>query len=308
MMRYAILLRIGALLLACAVVAACGRQPPAQPEPKHPAKVISRADKVPGPSRTPEGARERPAAEPKGTLAAVMDRGELRVGMQMGYVPFEMAGPDGQPCGLDVDSAAMVAASLGVGLRLVRQNWEGLVPPLLEGKIDLIMSGMTITPQRNVQVAFTDPVLETGRMFLVHKTNRDRFKKFKDLDSDGIFVVAGRTGLGELRVKELLPRVGFREFPESSQALEEVLQGRAHAFVDEEFTVRLACARHAGKLLSGFEPLTYEPVAWAIRPGDSHWLNWLNHFIRRIRKDGSLERLKIKWLRDYFLDLKAHPK
>ncbi len=308
MTRLARLLRIAVLLIVCMAVWACGKEQAPKPEPKGPAQITSRPDKAPAPSGKPTETPLMRSTASDGTLAAVIERGELRVGMQMGYVPFEMAGPDGYACGLDVDSATMVATSLGVGLRLVRQNWQALIPSLLEGKIDLIMSGMTITPQRNAQVVFTDPIVETGRMFLVHKSSRERFKKFRDLNSEEVFLVASTTGLGELRPKELLPKVGLREFPDSHQALDEVLQGRAHAFVDEEFTVRMACARHAEQLLSSFEPLTYEPVAWAIRPGDSHWLNWLNNFIRRIRKDGRLDELKIKWLRDYFLDLKSHAK
>jgi polar amino acid transport system substrate-binding protein len=56
-------------------------------------------------------------------------------------------------------------------------------------------------------------------------------------------------------------------------------------------------------LVGVFTPLTYEPIAWAIRPGDTHWLNWLDNFIRMMHKDGALENLRKKWMHDYYLDV-----
>ncbi len=263
------------------------------PLPKEPVPPPQEALRPAEPSKSRTG----------GVLKAILERGELRVGMQVGYVPFQMPGPEGSLVGFDVDAAEMVARGLGVGLRIVRQSWPELLPSLLDGKTDVVMSGMTITPKRNLEVVFTVPVLETGRMFLVHRKNADQFKKIEDLDKPGVFVVSHGDGPGELRLNEVLPRAGHRNFRDRAAAVQEVLQGRAHAMVDEEFFIRTAAARHSAALVSRFTPLTYEPVAWAVRPGDDHWLNWLNNFIGAMQRDGRLDRLKKKWLRDYFLDL-----
>jgi len=162
---------------------------------------------------------------------------------------------------------------------------------------------MTASPGRNAQVAFTSPVLDTGRMFLVHVKNLQRFKKLEDLNHQGIFVVSGPGGLGEMRIGEVLPEASYREFPDSPSALKEVLAGRAHAIIDEEFAIRLSAATYSDRLGSAFEPITYEPIAWAVRPDDYHWLNWLNNFILIIQRDGRMDALKKKWLHDYFLDI-----
>ena len=238
-----------------------------------------------------------------GAIQSIKRRGELRVGMQVGYVPFQMPGPGGSLVGFDVDAAQMTARALGVGLRVVKQSWEELIPSLLEGKTDLLISGMTITPERNLEVLFTMPVLETGRMFLVHTKNAERFKNLQDLDAPGVFVVSVAGGPGKLRARELLPRASFREFPDRETALNEVIQLRAHAYLNEEFDVRMACAKRPDILIGRFTPLTYEPIAWAVRPGDTHWLNWLNNFIQISQRDGSLDELKKKWLQDYYLDI-----
>jgi len=244
----------------------------------------------------------------RGILQAIRDRGELRVGMQVGYVPFQMLGPQGSLVGFDVDAAQILSRAMGVGLRIVRQNWEELIPSLLEGKTDVVMSGLTITPQRNFEVVFAIPLLETGRMFLVHQKNAERFRKFSDLDAPGVFVVSVPGASGKLRLREMLTRAGFREFPDREAALNEVIQGRAHAYVHEEFDIRLACAKRPDVLIGRFTPLTFEPIAWAIAPGDGHWLNWLNNIILNWQRDGTLDELNKKWLQDYYLDIVAQPR
>ncbi len=242
------------------------------------------------------------------TLESIVREGELKVGLNVGYVPFEMLGSGGSVVGFDVDMAAMIAHDLGVGLRIVRQEWPDLIPSLDQGKIHIIMSAMTITPKRNLSVMFTLPVIETGRMFLVHQKNGSSLTRFKDLNNPGIFVVSRAGGLGSISLQRDLPLAAFREFKDEPSALDEVIEGRAQAYVDDEFVIRLACAKHPDKLISRFQAVTYEPMAWAVRPGDAHWLNWLNNFIGIIQHDGRLNELKKKWLRDYFLDLGASSK
>jgi polar amino acid transport system substrate-binding protein len=264
---------------------------------------LSAEKKLPEKEVAPPKVEAEKTSEKQGSvLQAIKQRGELRVGMQVGYIPFQMLGNEGNLVGLDVDAATMIAADLKVGLRIVRQNWQELIPSLLEGQTDVVVSGMTVTPERNVEAMFTLPVLETGRMFAVHATNAERFKNLEALNQPGVFIVYPAGGTGEIRLKELLPKASHREFPDRKRALTEVLEKRAQVFVDDEFSVRMACANHSELLSCHFKPINYEVIAWAVRPDDVHWLNWLNNFIRRMQGDGRLEELKRKWLQDYFLD------
>jgi polar amino acid transport system substrate-binding protein len=288
-------LRILILMFASLAVLACEKNVPKKQEP---AKIARETPPLPV-----QPADEKPASPRTGTIEAIKQRGELRVGMQVGYVPFQMVGNEGNVVGFDVDMAEMAAKSLNVGLRIIKQNWQELIPALLEGRTDVIISGMTVTPERNTEVMFTEPLLETGRMFLVHVANADRFKSVQDINKQGVFVASVPGGVGELRLRDTVPNAAYREFPDRAQALKEVLERRAHAYIDEEFSIRLACATHPQFLTSTFKALTYEPVAWAVRPGDIHWLNWLNNLIQKIKGDGRLEEFKRKWMQDYFLDL-----
>ena len=281
-----------ALALAGLWVAACSAPPQESPKPVQKSEPVS----------TPV-TRKRPDAATGSVIAAIKERGELLVGMQVGYVPFQMTGSDGSLIGLDVDAGEMVARDLMVNLKIVRLSWQELIPSLLKGEIDVIMSGMQVTPARNAEVLFTDPILETGRMFLVHKSNAARFQKFKDLNQSGVFIVSTASGLSGLPVREVLSLASYREFPSRKLAVTEVLEKRAHALIDEEFFIRYTSASRPESLVARFDPITYERIAWAVRPGETHWLNWLNNFIGMIRHDGRLDKLKKKWLQDYFLDI-----
>jgi polar amino acid transport system substrate-binding protein len=287
-------------VLAAGVFAACVS---CQKDPSE-----TQSAKEPAPPKPVSVQTTKTAPKPGGVLSAILARDELRVGMQVGYVPFEMVGKQGRITGFDVDTANLTAGSLGVGLNIVKRSWSELIPSLLNGEIDVIMSAMTITPKKNLEVVFTVPLLETGRMFLVHKKNAANIKNFKDLNLSGLFVSYTSDGLGDLPIRSILPRAALREFPTKQQALDEVLNGRCAGYVDEEFSIRMACAKRPKVFLGRFEKLTYEPVAWAVRPGDPHWLNWLNNFIHMIRRSGKLDELKQKWLRDYFLDLRPSRK
>jgi polar amino acid transport system substrate-binding protein len=263
-------------------------------------------DHLPKPDR-----KNRPTAElqeqkkdiSKSTIEVIKERAELRVGMHIGLSPFEMVGKNGEIVGLDVDLAQMTAHELGVGLRIVKKEWAELIPALLSGEIDVIMSAMTVTPDRNSRVIFCDPILSSGRMFALHRNNADRFRKLSDINKEGVFVVTGPGGPGPLKLESATPKASFRSFPTTDSAVDEILKGRAHVLVDHELTIRELCAKHSQRLTSSFSLLTYEPIAWAIRPKDCHWLNWLNNYLRILRNNGTLEKLKKKWLRDYYLDM-----
>ena len=103
-----------------------------------------------------------PATTPTSTLDAVLERGVLRVGFDAGYQPFEMTNKQGQYIGFDVDLAKMVAKEMGVKVEFVNTAWDGIIPALLTNKFDVIMGGMTVTPQRNLRVNFADPYIVVG--------------------------------------------------------------------------------------------------------------------------------------------------
>ncbi|HKY90058.1 MAG TPA: transporter substrate-binding domain-containing protein, partial [Nevskiaceae bacterium] len=99
----------------------------------------------------------------KSTLNQIIKRGELRVGLEAGYMPFEMLDKNGNIIGFDVDIAKKMASVLKVKVRFVNTQWDGIIPALLTDKFDILMGGMTITPERNLQVNFCKPYIVVGQ-------------------------------------------------------------------------------------------------------------------------------------------------
>lgn len=137
-------------------------------------------------------------AAPSSTLDAVLERGVLRVGFDAGYQPFEMTNKQGQYIGFDVDLAKMVAKEMGVKVEFVNTAWDGIIPALLTDKFDVIMGGMTVTPQRNLRVNFADPYIVVGQTIVLRKDKAGEIKSFSDLN-DPKYKIAVKLGTDHVR-------------------------------------------------------------------------------------------------------------
>jgi polar amino acid transport system substrate-binding protein len=231
----------------------------------------------------------------KSTLNEILKRGELRVGLEVGYMPFEMRDKKGNIIGFDVDLARLMAKTMGVKLTLVNTQWDGIIPALLTSKFDLLMGGMTITAERNLQVNFADPYIVIGQSVLLARKHRDSVTAFSQLD-DAQYTIATKLGTtGDIAAKRFMPKAKIKSFESEADATMEVRSGRADAFVyDLPYNVVYA-ARFPDALVHLSEPFTREALGWAVRKGDPDFLNWLNNFLRQIKDEGVYDALYRKW-------------
>jgi polar amino acid transport system substrate-binding protein len=231
----------------------------------------------------------------KSTLNEILKRGELRVGLEVGYMPFEMRDKKGNIIGFDVDLARLMAKTMGVKLTLVNTQWDGIIPALLTSKFDLLMGGMTITAERNLQVNFADPYIVIGQSVLLARKHRDSVTAFGQLD-DARYTIATKLGTtGDIAARRFMPKAKIKSFESEADATMEVRSGRADAFVyDLPYNVVYA-ARFPDALVHLSEPFTREALGWAVRKGDPDFLNWLNNFLRQIKDEGVYDALYRKW-------------
>ena len=238
----------------------------------------------------------------KSTLNAILQRGELRVGMEPGYMPFEMKDKKGRIIGYDVDMAKKMAKEMGVKLKLVPTAWDGIVAGLVTGKYDIIMSGMTITQQRNLKINFANPYVVVGQTMMIRKELAGKIKSAADLDKPEYTVVTKLGVTGEIATKKFFKKAKIITFETESDAASEVLNGKADGMVyDQPYNILFMSNKGKDKLVHLDTPLTYEPLGWAIRKGDPDFLNWLNNFLTQIKGDKVVdfhEKLNEKWLRD----------
>ncbi len=234
-----------------------------------------------------------------GTLDEILKRGALRVGLEPGYMPFEMTNQKGEIIGFDVDIAKRMAKAMGVKLELVSTAWDGIIPALLTKKFDIIMSGMTLTQQRNLRINFADPYIVVGQTILLRKELAGTVKSYKDLNDPKYKVVSKLGTTGEQAVKRLIPKATYISFETEQEGVMEVVNGKADAFVyDSPYCAIALHQKGQGKLVWLDKPFTYEPLAWGVRKGDYDFINWLNNFLRQIKNDGTYDKIYRKWFKD----------
>ena len=233
----------------------------------------------------------------KSTLEQIMKRGELRVGFESGYVPFEMTNKKGEFIGFDMDFGRRLAKSMGVKFVPINAAWDGIIPALMTGKFDIIMGGMTITQERNLKVNFAEPYIVVGQTILLNKKLKDRVISYKDLNNPKYIVTSRMGTTGEQAIKNYIPKATYKGFESEAEAGLEVINGKADALVyDLPFCGFLYGSQGKDKTIFLSDPFTYEPLAWAINKGDPDFLNYLNNFLRQTKGDGFYDRMYKKWI------------
>ena len=229
------------------------------------------------------------------TLNKIMERKVLRVGLDAGYMPFEMTNKQGKIVGFDVDVARQMAKSMGVELEIVNTAWDGIIPALVTDKFDIIMSGMTLTSQRNLQINFANPYIVIGQSVLLRNGLEGEIKSYKDLNNPKYTVVSKLGTTGDLAAKRYLSKAKLRLFETESEGAIEVVNGKADAFIYDLPFNAVYSSQNPGKLVHLDTPFTYEPLAWGGRKGDPDFVNWLNNFLTQIQGDGTYDKIYAKW-------------
>ncbi len=231
-----------------------------------------------------------------GALDDIQKRGTLRVGMEPGYMPFELTNQKGEIIGFDVDMAKRMAKAMGVKLELVSTAWDGIIPALLTKKFDILMSGMTLTQERNLKINFAQPYIVIGQSLLMSKKLVGKVKSYKDLNN-AKFTVGSKLGTtGEQATKRMIPRAKYISYETEQEGVLEAVNGKIDAFIyDMPYNAVAISQRGQGKLVHLDTPFTYEPLAWAIRKGDFDFVNWLNNFLFQVKNDGTYDKIYKKW-------------
>ncbi|MCG8566608.1 MAG: transporter substrate-binding domain-containing protein [Desulfobacterales bacterium] len=232
------------------------------------------------------------------TLESIVKSGKLRVGFESGYLPFEMTNVKGQYMGFDIDMAKALAKAMKVKIEFVNTAWDGIIPALITDKFDILISGMTVTQERNLAINFTNPYIVVGQAILLNKKHEGKVLSYKDLN-DPKFIITSKLGTtGEQAVKRLIPKATYKSFEVETEAVMEVIQGNADATVYDLPLIELMQAEHgAGKTITLNKPFTFEPLAMAVKKGDPDLLNFLNNFIRQYKNDGRWQRAYDKWIK-----------
>jgi polar amino acid transport system substrate-binding protein len=185
-----------------------------------------------------------------------------------------------------------------VKLELVSTAWDGIIPALLTKKFDIVMSGMTLTQERNLRINFSEPYVVVGQTILLRKDLAGKVKSYKDLNDPKYKVVSKLGTTGEFASKRMMPRAKYISYETEQEGVMEVVNGKADAFVyDSPYCAVAYLQKGQGKLVFLDKPFTYEPIAFGVRKDDYDFVNWLNGFLNQTKNDGTYDKLYQKWFK-----------
>jgi polar amino acid transport system substrate-binding protein len=240
-------------------------------------------------------------ANAKASASPVIDRiqqrGELAVGMAGNMPPLNMTTKEGELIGYEVDLARAMAGAMGVKAKMKVMPFAELLPALQSGKIDLILSNMTITPGRNLKVAFVGPYFSSGKAFLTKIKTIAMADEAADINSKNTKLVALKGSTSQAFVEKAIPNATLVTANDYDQAVKMVLEDKVHAMVADYPICVVSVFRHPDQgLLSVVTPLTYEPIGVGVPAGDPLLVNWVENFMGIAEEVGMFEALKEKWL------------
>jgi len=229
------------------------------------------------------------------TLSPVLakDPAVLVVGMELAYPPFEMANKTGEPEGVSPDIARAMGEFLHRKVEILNLPFDGLIPSLKTGKIDLILSSMTATPERARSVDFSEPYLSTGLSLLIGK--KSDLVQASECDRTGRTIAVKQGTTGHLYARQFKAAKVLVLDRETACVLE-VVQGRADCFIYDQMSVFKHSQQNPETTRTALEAFQTENWAIGIRKGNNALRMEVNSFLRDFKARGGFEELGQKWL------------
>ncbi|NOI20553.1 transporter substrate-binding domain-containing protein [Vibrio coralliilyticus] len=228
-------------------------------------------------------------------LDKINERGTLRVGMST-FVPWAMRDKQGDLIGFEIDVAERLAADSGWKVEFVPTAWDGIIPALLAKKFDVIIGGMSVTPERSKSVLFTTPYSHSGVQVAANKELASGFSEMSDFNSRRVKIAARRGAFTVQVAREAFPKAKILQFDDDAQAFQEVLNGNAHAVIASSPKPEHEAVKNTDKLFIPFnERLSKGNEAFAVRLGESDKQAFFDQWIQARTEDGWLEQRYEYW-------------
>lgn len=235
---------------------------------------------------------------PAPVIQQVSTRGELVVGTSGSMPPLNMKTKDGRLVGYEMDLAKRIADFMGVKLRVETMPFSELLPALQAGKVDMVLSGMSMTPERNLKFAFVGPYRISGKSVLAKAATLSRVDEVSKIKASEVTLVALKGSTSQGFVETVLPNVKLVTVGAYDEAVKMILEDKAHAMVADHPICVTTVLRYPDKdLVALITPFTYEPLGIAVPPNDPLLVNWLENLLESLDGMGELQALNDKWFK-----------
>ena len=229
-------------------------------------------------------------------LDDIVKKGELRVGITGDQPPLNATSRDGEIIGLDADLVHAMAQAMNLKVSFSKMPFSELMPALQQGKVDLVVSGVTMTSERNTKVAFVGPYFVSGKGILLKLKSVDLLKK-EGMNSEKFRLSTLKGSTSQEVVEKLAPKAKLTLADSYDKAVELLLQDQTDAVVaDYPFCAYMAARYPDKELVVGETKLTVEPLGIAMRE-DALLINALENFLKIRILSGEMAKMQEKWFK-----------
>ena len=225
------------------------------------------------------------------TTSTSADGGTLRMGTNATFPPYEFVGDDGNVQGIDADIAAAIADKLGMKLEIADMEFDSLIPALQSDTIDVALAGMTVTPDRQENVDFSDSYAK-GVQVIIVKDGSD-IASPDDLEGKSIGVQTGTTG--DIYCTDDYGQENVKQFNNGPLAVAALVNGQIDCVViDQEPAKNYVAANSGLKILD--TAYADEDYAIAIKKGNTELLDKVNGALKELQDDGTVQSIVDKYI------------
>jgi polar amino acid transport system substrate-binding protein len=233
------------------------------------------------------------------TLQRVVDFKVLKVGMSGNQPPMNTFNREGGMMGFDVDLAKALAVAMRVKLEIKTMPFGELMTALEEDKIDMVISGMAITPERTEMVSFVGPYMMSGKSILTKDSVLANIKATEEFNRKDLTLVALSNSTSASFVRLAAPDATLVEVKDYDEGIAMIKDGKADGMVADMTACVLAVMRYPDAGLVTLEkPLTLEPIGIAVSKDDPQFLNLVDNFLDAYGKMGILAQLRKRWMEE----------
>ena len=228
-------------------------------------------------------------------LDRILQRGELVVGTAGTQPPLNATTKTGEIIGLDADISRLIAMNMGVKVKFVTLPFPDLLPALEAGKVDMILSSMTMTPDRNLKVAFVGPYFISGKGILTKTETVASLQDTAGLNKPNFRVAALKDSTSQTFVQKAAPLAKLVTTKTYDEAIDMLNQDKIDALIADFPFCAVSALRFRDKgLTAGQARLTFEPLGIAV-PEDTLLINFLRNFMGVLEGSGALKKLSERW-------------
>lgn len=231
--------------------------------------------------------------------AAIADAGKIVFCSELAFPPVEYI-ENGEVKGSDIDIGDEIAKRMGVRAQYDNTGFDGIIPALLGGKCDAILSGMNVTPERAREVDFVE-YFKMGQAIMVPPGNPDGIRTLEDLSGHTVAVSIGSTNKDFLEeasrrlVAEGKDPIDVNPFPKDTAGVEALRTGKLDAYFADASIVAFYISQSPGDFEFGGEPIRAVTNGIATNPNNKELHEALQQAVDAMYDDGTIPEILRKW-------------